>query len=256
MNVENNLPEPFIRNKYYEKMMAIIENSKNNPPLINYEIHHIIPRSYYKKLGLRIDNSKNNLIKLSFEDHMLVHFYLAFCASEIISGEMACAANIIFRIKNITEEFAKKHSKELAEIKIKTKESSCYTPPPPQKKIKVICIETGTIYNSLSECLEITNINPYNAVRSKNHIAHNMHFMYYDEYLKNPKSVEDFKNLDTIRKTQKKYLKKVRCIQTGEIFESCKAVCEKYNISNLTSYIKSRNNSKNPRKDKLDFEYI
>lgn len=118
MKVENNLPEPFIHNEYYEKMMAIINKAKLNPPTENFEKHHIIPKSYYKKLSLPVI-SKNNIVKLSFVEHMLVHFYAVYCANDIIKYAMYQAATNFFKVdvSLLPEDFIKEYAEKIINIR-------------------------------------------------------------------------------------------------------------------------------------------
>lgn len=94
---------------------------------------------------------------------------------------------------------------------------------------KVICIDTGDIYNSLSDCARITGICTQNLSRScKKHTkTHNMYFAYLDEY----------DNKTWMQYVHKKNVvpynaKSVYCIELNKRWSTISACCNELGISN------------------------
>lgn len=64
--------KPFLKNKYTNWYLKIIQNAKNrtNNPNLFYEKHHIIP------LSLKGKNTISNLVKLTPKEHFICHLLL------------------------------------------------------------------------------------------------------------------------------------------------------------------------------------
>ena len=54
---------------YRKEYLKLIEKSKKNPPEINFEIHHVLPKSMFPNWK----HKKSNLVKLTYEDHYRAH---------------------------------------------------------------------------------------------------------------------------------------------------------------------------------------
>jgi hypothetical protein len=85
----------------------------------------------------------------------------------------ACKNRKNKRVK-ASEECKKKHSETNKERGIK---------PPEQPKIKVICVETGEIFNSITECsikMNIAKSNIAETVKKNRQTTHGLHFNKYE----------------------------------------------------------------------------
>lgn len=97
-------------------------------------------------------------------------------------------------------------------------------------KISVICLETKQIFSSANKAGKYLNKDSSHITgccKNKYNTAYNLHWMYYNEYLKASKAYIDFK----LSLENKKRIK-VICLDTGEIFNS---VTEAGNIKNICS---------------------
>lgn len=91
------------------------------------------------------------------------------------------------------------------------------------KKQPVICLETGEKFESLNECARIIGIHPsslYSAI-TDGHAARGHHYFYAEK----PQPPKEF-----FYHPRKKAVK-VRCIETGEVFESSTQAMEKTGIN-------------------------
>lgn len=108
---------------------------------------------------------------------------------------------------------------------------------------KVVCLETGEIFNSIKEIGEKLNINVNNVssvCSHKRNKVNNMHFLYFEEYKK--LTQEEIRLY--INKKPKTNNKKIICIDTGEIYNSLTEASNKLNIniSNLSSVCNGKRN--------------
>lgn len=69
-----------IQNEYLDMYCTLIENNRNTPKQ-RYKTnkHHIIPRNYFKENNRQVDNSQENIVNLTYADHFLAHYYLSMC---------------------------------------------------------------------------------------------------------------------------------------------------------------------------------
>jgi hypothetical protein len=74
----------FKNNNFLDKYIDLF----NDTPEVDFEKHHIIPRSYFKINHLPIDNSKENLRNLTYKNHYLAHYYLTKCTEGTLKKEM------------------------------------------------------------------------------------------------------------------------------------------------------------------------
>jgi group I intron endonuclease len=113
---------------------------------------------------------------------------------------------------------------------------------------KIKCVETGKIFGSLSEACEEYNLN-YNSFHSNLNKAIKNNYSccgYHWEYQEPLKRKE-------IKVTRNVNAKKVRCIETGEVFNSALAASNKKNL--IASHI-TRSIKKNWKHGGYNWEYI
>ena len=118
-------------------------------------------------------------------------------------------------------------------------------------KKRVICLETKKIYNSISEAARDTNTRGNSiseCCSGKLKSSNKLHWLYYDEKF-------DISLCDSIIKAKKKInnsnIRKIKCIETNEIFESCIDATRKLNIYHISECC----NKKRKTAGGLHFEY-
>lgn len=90
---------------------------------------------------------------------------------------------------------------------------------------KVICINTQTIYNSIKEAAKSNNLDASNisdCVRGKQNYVKGFSFSYYEEG-------RVYSLPESKPKEKPNLRKKIKCIETGEVFSSIKEAAEKTN---------------------------
>ena len=92
---------------------------------------------------------------------------------------------------------------------------------------KIICVDTGDIYNSLSECWRITGIKTQHLSKAckTNRPTHGMYFAYLDKY-----DASTWQRYIKEKKTSP-LAKPVFCFELNKEWESCAACCEELDIS-------------------------
>lgn len=194
--------------------------------------HHIIPRSYFKLMNLPVDNKKHNIVNLKLKDHIKAHWFLMKAsANNIIKGQNAAAIRYMcnqFDIKQIDtldlEEVYKQDTLCKAALMTKRHKTGwgCHYK-------KVICIETGQIYNSIKEAGVAVNIWKANisAVLShKVHTAAGYHWAYLDD----KKEIERLNYIVKNNIDEHKEKRKVLNIETNEVFNSLADAANAYNL--------------------------
>ena len=69
-----------IQNEYLDMYCILIENNRcTTKQKYRTNKHHIIPRSYFKENNIPVDNSLENIVNLNYADHFLAHYYLSMC---------------------------------------------------------------------------------------------------------------------------------------------------------------------------------
>jgi len=108
---------------------------------------------------------------------------------------------------------------------------------------KVVCIDTGEIFNSLTECANTYQINDGtlgNWVRGKCRCTHQYDFIYYDDYINQYGNDFSEETRNKISKDIKNCLhqkdKKIICIDTNETFNTTTECANNYNINYATLY--------------------
>jgi hypothetical protein len=84
---------------------------------------------------------------------------------------------------------------------------------------KIICIETNTIYKTVKDaarCLGLNYQGLVNYLKDGVNIINGNHIIYYDEWLLNP-------NLDLYNGKTKSRIHKIKCVETGIIYENAKS---------------------------------
>ena len=97
----------------------------------------------------------------------------------------------------------------------------------------IICVETGEIYESITECSILTGVSTQNLSQNccKNRrTAKGKHYAYVDEYNDNWEPFPEYNS--TRRRTASTRKKAVFCLETNEIFPSLMAAEEKTGIGN------------------------
>jgi len=115
-----------------------------------------------------------------------------------------------------------------------------------RKYRKIICLETNEVFNTIAEIskkynIDYSNINDYIHNHDKRTICNGFHFIYYDEFLEK----------GFIKKHNFSH-RKIRCTETGEIFESIADASRKFHIDYDVLQYRIRNKSKKG----IRFEYI
>lgn len=206
-DLDNLLDICFEKNSYFQKMIEIINNPTSGE--VN-ELHHIIPRSYFKKNGYTVVD-KGNLISLSASQHLQIHLYAAKCAKEIIRKEMLKAYIYMSNLNKLNGEEYESLKKELKTINGE----------------KVICLETGEVFNSKREVSRVFGVDRkslLNVLKGKQISIKNLHFCNYEESLLN----EENRKLKIQELESKK--SKIICLETKEIFNSISDCERKYGI--------------------------
>ena len=130
--------------------------------------------------------------------------------------------------------------------------------------VRVICLNTLKVYDSMLEAHEdtgckkatISNCCLGNSNRASDKNGEYLTFAYYDDYINMTKEDVEYliyKTTDEYRrevlskahegKVNAENLKRVKCLNTGEEFESIKEAIEKYNCSGLYGCVKGRTKS-------------
>jgi hypothetical protein len=78
----------FIENKYSSWYFAIVKHYQNDPPIEQYEVHHIIPKS------LGGNNDTSNLVKLPCKAHFICHHLLTKMTDGIANSKMTYAYSL------------------------------------------------------------------------------------------------------------------------------------------------------------------
>ena len=127
--IDTTLNIPAEENNFRKRYMELIKRAKENPPLCDFEIHHILPKSLFPKWK----NRKNNLIKLSYKDHYLAHYYLY----KIYNNDKMAMAFLLM---------SKTLKDNLPELFEETKRKAYE-----RVSKKIFCFEKNRIFNSASE---------------------------------------------------------------------------------------------------------
>lgn len=93
-----------------------------------------------------------------------------------------------------------------------------------RRKQPIICLETGMRYESVDKCAKTIGVHRsslYSALK-KGHAAHGFHYYYAEK----PKPSKEF-----FDHSGRKQPVKVRCIETGEVFESIRMAMEMTGVS-------------------------
>lgn len=143
---------------------------------------------------------------------------------------------------------------------------------------RVICLNTLEVYDTIEIASALTGIRNSNISgccfgkqnRVKDLKGNWVVFLYYDDYIQMTKSEIEYalyKSTDQYKKEllsnshigKASYNRMVKCINTGEVFESIKDAMEKYNASGLYLCLRGRTNSSGRHPvthEKLKWEYV
>lgn len=170
---------------------------------VYYEKHHIIPKC------LGGTNEKDNLILLTGREHFLAHYLL--CKIYPNNKKLLFAFAGMKRISKEQKRYI--NSRLYEKYKLKAVEA---------KGDKVVCIETGKVYNSVTQAEREVCFGVKEALKGKQLTAGGFHWKYLN---KETKPKEPFQK------------KKVICAETKEIFNSTKEAANFAKVSN--SYIRN-----------------
>lgn len=172
--------------KNYYDYMNYIKNKNRIYENGKYELHHILPKS------LGGTDEKENLILLTYREHYLAHFLLWKIHG---NNKMLYAFWLMNNVKS--KVYFKINSRVYSKLKKDFAEN--------QSK-KIICLETGEIYNSLKEAASDNNlIDGWSiriAIRNKKRVANGYHWDEYEygiDYTKNKLYKKERKEFTVIR---------------------------------------------------------
>ncbi len=184
-----------------------------------YETHHIIPRSLGGK------NIEENLVLLTAREHYLAHYLLWKFSEGEKKSKMAYAFYFMSHKKGtkiISSRAYEKAKKEFTERVSKVKSK------------RVICLQTLKVFTSAREAGKEMKIDFRSISRSCNrHFSvKGYSFEFFDE-----NEIYEKRNLEKIHKQENL---KIRCLETGEIYNSLQELSKKLNIprSSLSNYLK------------------
>lgn len=128
------------------------------------------------------------------------------------------------------------------------------------RKIKVICLNTKEIFNSIVEASKKYNVNASSIISScKGKIqsagkieGRKIRWMYYDDYIKlTDEEIEQILNKKSLKKNEHSTLynkRNIICLNTKEIFDSIGKASAKYNINKSTLSLCCNNKRKSAGK--------
>ena len=165
--------------------MAI--NKTTKPVKGKTQRHHIIPRAYFERRNLPVDNSANNLVNLPVIDHVRAHLYMMKAAT---SKEMRSinAAAVKITCDTLDLEVLQEREAVLEEAFLVAAEAKSAWMREVRKRQKtgwgacrVVCVETGQIYNSIAEAERLTGLSISECLRGKFSQAGGYHWKYVDK---------------------------------------------------------------------------
>lgn len=173
---------------YWKKVQKIYqENDKYEKVVVkDRELHHKFLRSLSKKEGVDVDNDPDNLVSLSLPDHLRVHYYLYKCTKKGFRNITGFPVRFMLKkaIGSISDETFEmvardydivhlKHSEE-SKRKIGEANKGMKRSEEEKRKIsevqknrkdlskRVLCVETGEIFESMSDAERKTGIDHRN----------------------------------------------------------------------------------------------
>lgn len=211
----------------------------NNEQTGVIEKHHIIPKSYFKLNKQKIIN-KNNLINLSAKNHYKAHYYMWKCCKiKELKEKLAIAFLLLNDINEYKENELDIRAEEYENIQKQARSIL-------QKKI--ICLNTGIIYNSLTEASnynerkrkQITNV-----LTKKQSTAYGEYWEYYNESIKYTKEYCKNKMLELDKKKKEKIYNgkhkndlKYICLDTMVIYNNVGEINRDYPNSGVPTNLK------------------
>lgn len=173
---------------YWEKVQKIYEENDNYEKVVvkDRELHHKFLRSLSKKEGVDVDNDPDNLVSLSLPDHLRVHYYLYKCTKKGFRNITGFPVRFMLKkaIGSISDEtfemvardYDVVHLKHSEESKRKIGEANKGMKRSEEEKRKisevqknrkdlskrVLCVETGEIFESMSDAERKTGIDHRN----------------------------------------------------------------------------------------------
>ena len=174
--------------EYWKKVQKIYEENDDFPKVVvkDRELHHKFLRSLSKKEGVDVDNDPDNLVSLSLPDHLRVHYYLYKCTKKGFRNITGFPVRFMLKkaIGSISDEtfemvardYDVVHLKHSEESKRKIGEANKGMKRSEEEKRKisevqknrkdlskrVLCVETGEIFESMSDAERKTGIDHRN----------------------------------------------------------------------------------------------
>ena len=177
--------EEFLENEYFQKYLDLIEaNKATKAAKGKTQQHHIIPRAYFKHRELPIDNSAGNLVNLPVVDHVRAHLYMMRCsASNDMRGINAAAVK--FTCDTLDLNILLDREAELEEAFLEVSKAKAVRMSERRKagwgSCRVICVETGQIYDSITEAEQSTGFYIGECLSGKFGQSGGYHWKYVDK---------------------------------------------------------------------------
>ena len=206
-------------NRYFKFILSRpIRKYKKKSGLV---MHHICP------VAFGVDKScytqKWNIIVLTFREHFIAHMILFYCGYL----EMIHAFHIMTQKGSNTSKYIKLTSRQYSYVKQKYVESRIghYVSKETKEKInkKIISLENKKIFISLKEASEYYNFNYTSICKVINDVtktAGGFHWFFLKDY-----------DSSKIYNLEYNFSKKIKCIETNEIFNSIAEAGRKHNIN-------------------------
>lgn len=95
----------FIDNDYLDKYLNLIIKNKDTLKAFGYETHHILQRKYFKIINADVDETESNKVNLLYKDHILAHYYLSLCTTNDLKiSNIQCFLMMTFYKNKLTDD--------------------------------------------------------------------------------------------------------------------------------------------------------
>lgn len=203
--------------KNYNDLIERAKKKKRNKKSDYFEIHHIVPKS------LGGSNRKENLVLLTAREHFLAHYMLWKIYN---NTEMACA---FWALCGRTKEHVSSRQYEKLKKIISEETSKRFKNKKTHNSQTVKNLTTGEVFGSLRDACKSLKVSPRNASHLKKCALSGK--KYKDCYWQiGEKEVEKVPQ-------SKGVAKKVKCVETGIIYNSGKEALRSLNVPNKTNSI-------------------
>ena len=208
--------------------------------------------NYKKIICLNTNETFNSLAEASEEYGILTSAICQAC-----KGKHKSCNGLAFRYY---DDYLNMSKKEIEEA-IKESKKNQWDNATEAKYKKIVCLDERKVFNSIKEAREYYNIKCRSGISNclvgKSKICEGHTWAYYDEYINmTDEEIENFIKGKQIRKTN---AIKIRCITTGEIFNSATEAGKKYNTGrHISSCCTGKRKYAGKLEDgtKLQWEYL